>query len=204
MAIKESGEEKKKYFADGCTCVDSGRYQEAIENFNKATELNPDGANSFYGRGEAYAYLGQHDKARDDFMKAKELGLKLNNVVVIRMAEQALKKLNKKPFLAEGQKLLARLTAPPQPSVITKFLKYIGGGNMKKIIMIIAGCAVGCMVSLPIVKSNIIPRTLERMYAFGGVWYVISKLWALVGALAILAVILILINKVVRGNSRFG
>ena len=47
--------------------------QEAIEDFNKAIELKPDDAQSYFSRGIAKTKLGKHEEAIEDFNKAIEL-----------------------------------------------------------------------------------------------------------------------------------
>jgi len=50
-----------------------GRYGEAIEEYNKAIELNPNYAIAYAERGQAYFELGQYDLAIPDLAKAIEL-----------------------------------------------------------------------------------------------------------------------------------
>ncbi|NJD56297.1 MAG: tetratricopeptide repeat protein, partial [Nitrospirae bacterium] len=50
------------------------RYQEAIEDFNRAIELNPGVGVTYHNRGLAYAWSGMKDKAIADLAKACKLG----------------------------------------------------------------------------------------------------------------------------------
>ncbi|GHU59519.1 hypothetical protein FACS1894133_6470 [Clostridia bacterium] len=50
-----------------------GEYDEAIANYTKAIELNPDYAMAYNSRGFAYRNLGEYDKAIADYTKAIEL-----------------------------------------------------------------------------------------------------------------------------------
>ena len=50
--------------------VNMGR---AIEDFNKAIELDPENANTYYFRGHAYHNKGDHDRAIEDYNKTIEL-----------------------------------------------------------------------------------------------------------------------------------
>ncbi len=43
--------------------TNEGRYDEAIEKYNKAIELNPNYAIAYAGRGQAYFKLGKYDLA---------------------------------------------------------------------------------------------------------------------------------------------
>ena len=49
-------------------------YKGAIQDFNKAIELNPDLAEAYYNRGIAKIKSGQKDDGCLDFSKAGELG----------------------------------------------------------------------------------------------------------------------------------
>ena len=51
----------------------AGNYQEALNAFTKAIELNPQYAAAYIGRGLAYGELGNHKQAINDFNKAIEL-----------------------------------------------------------------------------------------------------------------------------------
>ena len=53
----------------------SGNYTAAIQDYNKAIELNPDYANAYYNRGLAKYKLGDKDGSCLDWSKAGELGL---------------------------------------------------------------------------------------------------------------------------------
>ena len=47
----------------------------AIEDYNKAIELNPDYANSYYNRAEALLHLQEWEKAKADLSTAKAKGM---------------------------------------------------------------------------------------------------------------------------------
>ncbi len=50
-----------------------GRYEEAINDYNKVIELNPKDAIAYYTRGNAKLALGRHQEAIMDYDKAIEL-----------------------------------------------------------------------------------------------------------------------------------
>jgi len=52
-----------------------GAYRGAIEDYNKAIEINPKSADAYYGRGLAKLGLGQKDSGCLDLSKARELGV---------------------------------------------------------------------------------------------------------------------------------
>ncbi|MGA7750761.1 MAG: tetratricopeptide repeat protein [Gallionella sp.] len=52
-----------------------GEYQNALRDFDRAIELDPDNANSYYGRAMTYRILGDFKAAQDDLRKSCALGL---------------------------------------------------------------------------------------------------------------------------------
>ncbi len=52
-----------------------GEYQYALRDFDRAIELDPDNANSYYGRAMTYRILGDFKAAQDDLRKSCSLGL---------------------------------------------------------------------------------------------------------------------------------
>jgi protein O-mannosyl-transferase len=57
----------------GDLLMNENRFEEALADFNKATELKPDYAQAWYNRGNLYAKVGKPDEAVNDFSKAIEL-----------------------------------------------------------------------------------------------------------------------------------
>ena len=55
------------------TAMDAGDFERAIQNLDKAIELNPQFADAFCNRGLAYVNLGRYARAMQDFDKAIEL-----------------------------------------------------------------------------------------------------------------------------------
>ena len=58
------------------TYVEKGEYGEAIKDYSKAIELDPDDADVWNDRGDAYTKLGNEAKAKADYLKAEELKAK--------------------------------------------------------------------------------------------------------------------------------
>ncbi len=54
-----------------------GQYQLAIEDYDKAIQLDPDYADPYYNRGAAYYVLDQDGKAEADYAKACRLDTRL-------------------------------------------------------------------------------------------------------------------------------
>src|SRR5208282_248957 len=65
-----------KWFETGRQAGIANRWNEAIDAFNKALELNPKYAAAYYNRGAAYYYLGSYNQAIADYNKAIELNMK--------------------------------------------------------------------------------------------------------------------------------
>jgi tetratricopeptide (TPR) repeat protein len=61
------------YVTRGNDCANKGQYDEAISDYNKALEINPQYALAYYNRGLAYDSKGQYDQAISDFNKALEI-----------------------------------------------------------------------------------------------------------------------------------
>jgi len=60
----------EEYYDSGVEKADSGDYQGAIKEFDKAIKLNPKLADAYYNRGLAKAYLGDYQGAIEDYSKA--------------------------------------------------------------------------------------------------------------------------------------
>ena len=61
------------YYSRGLAYYDKGEYDRAIEDYNKAIELNPEYTYAYNNRGLAYYNKGEYERAKNDFEKAMEL-----------------------------------------------------------------------------------------------------------------------------------
>lgn len=61
------------YLDRGNELAEEGRYEEAIEEYTKAIEIDPDYAAAYNNRGYAYDELGEYQQAIDDYTKAIEI-----------------------------------------------------------------------------------------------------------------------------------
>ena len=61
------------YNSKGIACSKRGKYDQAIANFSKVIELNPELAIVYYNRGVAYGKKGEVDLAIEDYAKAVRL-----------------------------------------------------------------------------------------------------------------------------------
>jgi len=66
----------EEYYDSGVEKLDSGDFQGAIKDFNKAIEINPKYANAYYDRGLAKAKLGDYRGALKDYNKTIEINPK--------------------------------------------------------------------------------------------------------------------------------
>jgi len=63
------------YFSRGHDCFNKGLYDEAIENFTKAIQINPRPSGfTYYSRGMVYAKKRLSDLCLSDVKKAADLG----------------------------------------------------------------------------------------------------------------------------------
>ena len=60
-------DEASKHTSDGAKLVEEEKYEDAIKEFDQAIEIYPDYAEAFNRRGVAYLYLGQNERAIQDF-----------------------------------------------------------------------------------------------------------------------------------------
>lgn len=67
-------EEAESAFLDGVSRYHNEIYDEALRDFNRATELDPSFARAWYNKGVTLDKLGRHDEAQVCYDKAKELG----------------------------------------------------------------------------------------------------------------------------------
>ena len=66
------------YFRQGIAYYETGQYDNAISDFNKALEINPNYAEAYYNRGIINLRKQEYDKALDDLEKAQSLGFKVD------------------------------------------------------------------------------------------------------------------------------
>ena len=70
---KENSKEAEKFYKLGTKNAELSNHEKAIEDFNKAIELNPEYAVAYYSRGISKGILREHEEAIEDFNKAIEL-----------------------------------------------------------------------------------------------------------------------------------
>ena len=67
------------YYNRGTAYIRKGNFERAIENFNRAIDLNPDFVATVYcNRGEAWLHLKEWEKATSDLTTAKDMGHRYN------------------------------------------------------------------------------------------------------------------------------
>ena len=73
-AIKYDKSNYEAYYHRGCVKFNQKRYQDAIADFEKATELKPDYADAYFNIGRAYYILNDFDKACTYYKTAEKYG----------------------------------------------------------------------------------------------------------------------------------
>jgi tetratricopeptide (TPR) repeat protein len=61
------------YYKQGNELYDKGKFEEAIQKYSKAIELNPTNQNYFFNRGSAFYALGRFDDSVSDYTKVLEI-----------------------------------------------------------------------------------------------------------------------------------
>jgi Flp pilus assembly protein TadD len=64
-----SSSEDKQHYESGLAKIDSGKYEEAINEFNQAISSNPEYSEAFLSRGIAKKIIGKTDEALSDYIK---------------------------------------------------------------------------------------------------------------------------------------
>lgn len=72
-AGQEAGKGADMYYAKGVIALEKKRWSEAIAEFTKAIELDPNNPWTYHNRGNAYYYKDQYDQAIADYEKAIKL-----------------------------------------------------------------------------------------------------------------------------------
>ena len=72
--VLKFGEYSDAYYNRGCAYSDLGQYERAIQDYNKAIQINPNIYQTYGNRGEAYYYLKNYNQAFEDLNKSIELG----------------------------------------------------------------------------------------------------------------------------------
>jgi tetratricopeptide (TPR) repeat protein len=80
MNDEEKSKEAEAYFILGTGYGQKGKYEKAIEAFNKAIELKPDFAKAYNNQGNVYDNKGEYDKAIEAYNRAIELNPDYANV----------------------------------------------------------------------------------------------------------------------------
>jgi protein O-mannosyl-transferase len=71
--LKVTGPNWLIYNNRGTSHSNLGNYRQAIEDFTRAIQINPDYAESYYNRGRVQCYLGSYRQAIEDYTKAIEI-----------------------------------------------------------------------------------------------------------------------------------
>ena len=69
----------RTHLGRGRACLNKGKYDDAIEDYDKAIALAPNDAIAYYNRGVAYYEKGDKEQAIADFRKALEINPSYEN-----------------------------------------------------------------------------------------------------------------------------
>ena len=75
-----NGEDAGFYYGRGTDYAKQGKLQQAISDYNRAVEIDPQFAKAYFGRGFVYAKQGKNELALADYDQAIQLDPKLANV----------------------------------------------------------------------------------------------------------------------------
>jgi tetratricopeptide (TPR) repeat protein len=125
------------YFNEGEQFFAAGKYEEAIVNYNKAIELDPQYAVAYYNRGNAYHKLGQDVEAIVNYNKAIELNPKdaaayYNRGVAYAILSEGADQANAKELLKKAKADIDHaLKMEPQNQLFKETLQMINGAVKK-------------------------------------------------------------------------
>jgi len=105
--MPESVQERVRTHLDhGWACLDKGKYDDAIADFDKAIALDPNDAAAYGNRGNAYYSKGEVDRAIADYTKAIALDPNFADAYTNRGVVYY-EKGNKEQTIADFRKVLA-------------------------------------------------------------------------------------------------
>ena len=87
-----------------------GDYNRAIEDYDKAIEIQPDDAELYSNRGEALLHLNEMEKAKADLITAKEMGVDI--VASFRNDYESVADFEQKTGIQLPEDIAAMLTPP--------------------------------------------------------------------------------------------
>ena len=93
-AIELKPDYMEAYYNRGNVNLSWDRYSEAIVDYDRAIELNPDYAKAYNNRGVTYDSLGDKEKARRDFLKARKLAEQSGDKQLLGLIDKALSELD--------------------------------------------------------------------------------------------------------------
>lgn len=73
-AIRYDKSNYEAYYLRGCARINAKKYQEAIADLEKATELKPDYADAYFNIGRVYFLLNDENKACEYYKLAEKYG----------------------------------------------------------------------------------------------------------------------------------
>ena len=94
LATKYDSNYANPHFHLGCVQIMFKHLSEALESFSRVIDIQPSYTKAYYERGRVYATLEEKEKARSDFLKAKELAEKDSDEKMIKLIDERLNEEN--------------------------------------------------------------------------------------------------------------
>jgi tetratricopeptide (TPR) repeat protein len=95
-ATGNADENAKYYFKSGMKWYKKGQYDQSIENFNRAIEIDPEYSMAYASRGLVWVKTGKYDRAIEDYNTAIEINPELDRAYIRRgMAWTKMKKYDR-------------------------------------------------------------------------------------------------------------
>lgn len=155
--------EAEKLFEQGNRLYEQGRYQEAVESYDKALAIDPKYAAAWNNRGLALDNLGKHQEAVESYDKALALdpklapawynrGNALDNLGKYQEAAEALRRaLRLDPNFQEARRALEHLEAGHP---VWWWEWWFGESLIKRVVGVVLMGLLGLYLLLPLIREN--------------------------------------------------
>jgi tetratricopeptide (TPR) repeat protein len=130
--LKKSPNKARVNNERGAACTEIGRYDQAIEDFNKAIHLNQNYYKAYYNRGTVYGQLGQYQRTIDDCSEA--IRMKLDYIDAYNNRGNAYAELGQYQLAIENYSKAIRFRPDYVPVYVNRGNVYVKMAQYKKAI----------------------------------------------------------------------